>query len=144
MKLDKMDHMPAVAAVMTPFPQAVELDTPLERARKVMAKHRIHHLPVLADGEVTGLLAAGDLPRPGSETGHLRVGDVCDRDPCVVAITAPLDDVLERMVRERRETVLVVKEDRLAGILTLNDACQLFVELLRRLLPKTTGGDDAA
>jgi hypothetical protein len=36
----------------------------------------------------------------------------------------------------------VVKEDKLAGIFTMSDACRHFAKLLRSLFPP--GGDDAA
>ncbi len=158
MNLEKMDRMPAVAAVMTPFPHSIDVDAPLEQAQEMMTAHRFHHLPVMENGQVVGLvseyrlrraLASSAPGRPDPLAGMAgaedvrRVRDICTRDPWIVPTAAPLDAVLARMAREQILTVLVTKEGKLAGIFTFTDACHHFAAVLRQKFPGA-GGDEAA
>jgi CBS domain-containing protein len=140
MDLEEMERMPPMAAVMTPFPYSIGLDSSLRRARRVMAEHRIHHLPVTAGGDVVGMLSASQLPPVGD--GGTTVRDLTLGEPSLAQTTDRLDVVLERMAAERVETVVVVKGRKLAGIFTTSDACRRFVEVLRQLFPPR--GNDAA
>ena len=69
--------------------------------------------------------------------------DLVHLETYVVDLSTPLDAVLLHMAREHIELALVVKEERLAGIFTLTDACKQFAECLRALYPPG-GGDEAA
>lgn len=135
-------------AVMTPFPYSIEQREPLSRAQEMMASHRIHHLPVMEDGEPVGVISHRDLQKTltrglGSEDRTAIVGDVPRDAAYVVDLSEPLDRVLVRMARERLGAALVVKEGRLAGIFTLTDAYRCFAESLRRQFPPGDG-DEAA
>lgn len=75
-------------------PIMVDATEPAYRAAAMMKLHRIHHLPVVADGCVVGMLSARDLIGVVPETSHrkgqparptksfdtcqaIHVGDVC-------------------------------------------------------------------
>jgi len=144
----KLKEMPRVKAVMTPFPYSIEKGQPVETAREMMVQHRIHHLPVMADGNPTGVISYRDLQRtlnqgPGREGEPLTVAAVPLEEVHVVDLSEPLDRVLLSMAERRLGVALVVKDDRLAGIFTLTDACQAFAESLREQFPPK-GGDEAA
>ena len=144
----KLKEMPRVKMVMTPFPYSIELTEPLERARKMMAQHRIHHLPVMEDGEPVGVISYRDLQRTLDQSTSGRgdastVADVPQVEAYVVDLSEPLDRVLLHMAKEHFGAALVVKEGRLAGIFTLTDACQSFAESLREQFPPS-GGNEAA
>ena len=47
----RMDHIPAIGAVMTPFPYVVQVDDSVLVARALMIEHDVRHLPV-KDGKV--------------------------------------------------------------------------------------------
>ncbi len=144
MNFEKMDRMPAVAAVMTPFPHSIDIDAPVERAQEMMRRHRFHHLPVMEEGQVVGLVSEYRLRRALASGRTLAgVRDICTLDPWVVPTAAPLDAVLARMARDQIQTVLVVKEGKLAGIFTLTDACRHFAAVLRQKFPGS-GGNEAA
>lgn len=51
-----------VEAVMTPLPQAMEADGDLAQAIEIMRAGHFHHVPVLDNGDVVGLLSADDIP----------------------------------------------------------------------------------
>ena len=69
----KLKKMPRVKLVMTPFPYSIEEEEPLEKAREMMASHKIHHLPVMAGGAPVGVISHRDLMRTreqGLESGN--------------------------------------------------------------------------
>ena len=143
----KLKEMPRVKAVMTPFPYSIEKGQPVETAREMMVQHRIHHLPVMADGNPTGVISYRDLQRtlnqgPGREGEPLTVAAVPLEEVHVVDLSEPLDRVLLGMADKYTASALVVKDGKLAGIFTITDACRRFGDLLRSLFP--AGGDDAA
>lgn len=51
-----------VERVMTPLPQAMEADGDLAQAIDIMRLGHFHHVPVLDNGNVVGLLSADDIP----------------------------------------------------------------------------------
>ena len=51
-----------VSAIMTPDPLTVEASGKLADAFKLMVDRDIHHLPVLQDGKVIGMMLKGDVP----------------------------------------------------------------------------------
>ncbi len=52
-----------VHELMTAEPRTLESDTPAFEAKLIMARNNIHHLPVMRDGQLLGLLTHGDLIR---------------------------------------------------------------------------------
>lgn len=144
----KLDSIPLVKSVMTPFPWFVDITDRLSRAQEMMAQHAIRHLPVTREGRLVGVVHERDirlLLSATSETGdqqRLRVEDIYARDVYVVGLLEPLDRVLLTMAERHLDLALVVKGGKLAGIFTVTDACRSFGEFLRRLFPP--GGDEAA
>src|SRR4051812_27537333 len=52
---------PTIRAYMSPVPHTIGADQPLSTAAQIMRAKKIRHLPVLADGELVGLLSERDL-----------------------------------------------------------------------------------
>jgi CBS domain-containing protein len=50
-----------VTALMTPVPTAIPVDAPVDEAAALMLSERIHHLVVIDDREVVGILSSLDL-----------------------------------------------------------------------------------
>lgn len=51
-----------IREIMTPSPIAIECDTSVEEAMRIMTENRIRHLPVVnSEGHVAGVLSLGDL-----------------------------------------------------------------------------------
>lgn len=148
-RLGDVEHIPTMAAVMTPFPYSVEVSDSLLHARALMIEHQVRHLPVLKNHELLGILTDRDLKRAlDPELGlppreELFVRDVYVADAHVVDVHAPLDDVLEYMVAHLIGSALVTKHGRLAGIFTSMDACRVYCDHLRRMFPRKTNPDAA-
>jgi acetoin utilization protein AcuB len=133
--LRRLDRVPGVASVMTPFPFSVGVDDPVAAAEALMERHGIRHVPVVEGGRIAGLVTEGDLAHlanPALPRGddEVRVGQVCARDPFVVDLHTPIDRVVLGMAERRVEAAVVTREGRLAGIFTTTDACRILGELL--------------
>ncbi len=141
-----MKEVPRVKSVMTPFPYSIEAGEPLARAREMMAEHGFHHLPVIRDGELVGVVserrAREALARAGSPAG-LTVETATELDALVVDLGARLDSVALEMAARHLDSALVVKDGRLAGIFTATDACRCLGRYLRSEFP-LGGGDEVA
>src|SRR5689334_6850689 len=90
--------VPPIGEVMTPFPYSIEIDRHAGDAERMFAGRAIHHLPVTSAGEVYSVLSARDLElalaRPGADPWKLGIRELCAKDPYIVDIAAPLDEVL--------------------------------------------------
>ncbi|HEX2484248.1 MAG TPA: CBS domain-containing protein [Myxococcota bacterium] len=139
MRLADYDHMPSVAALMTPFPYSVRLDEPIARAVSLMREHDIRHIPVREGDRVVGVVSEGDL-RGCDASGRVR--DVQVTSPYTVDMGTSLADVLREMAARGIGTALVVRSEKLAGIVTATDVCRALAAILEsRFGPR--GGDAA-
>ncbi|WP_419812932.1 CBS domain-containing protein [Bacterioplanoides sp.] len=133
-----MRHMPTLGEMMTAFPVHVDEAMSLADAAQLMEEHECHHLPVMAGHKVMGLLSNEDIKlalQPGhhaSELTELTAGDMCQQQIKEVDLHTRLDVVLEGMAELGVNAVLVLKQDRLAGILTSQDACRGFAHWLKK------------
>jgi len=144
-----MKHIPAIKAVMTPFPYSIDADAPANTALATMEEHGISHLPVMRNGSLVGIIshravrsAAGSAISTDSDT-NLKVRDIYQSDPYVVDLNERLDKVLIGMSDRQEDMVLITRNGRLAGVFTNSDACRSYAALLRQMA-LDTGGDDAA
>jgi acetoin utilization protein AcuB len=146
--LRKLDRIPGVASVMTPFPFSVDVADPLTAAGALMERHGIRHVPVIEDGRIAGLVTDRDLALfadaalRSAGPPDVRVGQVCARDPYVVDLHTPIDRVVLAMAERQIEAAVVTREGKLAGIFTTSDACRILGELLAARF--RGGGGEAA
>jgi len=147
MDLRDYRHMPPVSAAMTPFPYHVQADDPISEVERLMEQHRIRHVPVQDGSRVVGIISERDLHHlvnpalPRRDHQRIRARDILVPDPYVVEMTAPLDEVLAEMSRRQIGSAIVVRHQRLAGILSATDVCRVLAEILRH---RFSGSDDAA
>ncbi|MBC8066865.1 MAG: CBS domain-containing protein [Deltaproteobacteria bacterium] len=143
-------RIPSVLTVMTPFPYAVDEGDSVEDARAMMREHDIHHLPVLKDGKLDGVVSSRDIDvtlgvlDQQTVAVQLTVGAICTREPYVVEVDARLDEVAEEIGRRRIGSALITKHGKLAGILTIRDVCNAFVAELRGHPSDNDDDDDVA
>ena len=144
-----MNRMPSTNSVMTPFPHVVEVDDSLRRARELMLRHRVRHLPVKQGNALVGVLTDRDLkhaldPDLGlPPKDELFVRDVFEPHAYVVDASEPLDNVLEHMAAEHIGSALVTRHGHLVGIFTATDACRVFSHHLRSIFPQRSADDVA-
>ena len=144
-----MKHIPAIKAVMTPFPYSVDINTPLSEARKFMREHGIRHLPVTAEQEIAGVLSDRDIKLYlGPDFDYPSEKDAIVKEvymdkPYVVDLNERLDKVLRTMAEHHIGSVLVTRHGKLAGVFTSTDACRSYAEYLRNHF-NPPGGHEAA
>jgi len=121
-------------AVMTPLPQVVTTDDSLARARELMDEHAIHHLPVVEEGRLRGMVREHDLAflekRPGVEPAQTKVTEAMTADVYAVAPDCPLGEVFGTMADHRYDAVVVVDRGEVSGIVTTVDAMHVLARLL--------------
>lgn len=146
-----MHPRPSIRSVMTPFPHSIDVEEPLEEARRMMEEHGIRHVPV-KDGEaLVGLVSDRDIklvlgPYCGGTDAEdaPRVRHACVVDVFKAEMTTPLQWVVAEMARRRIGSALITKDGRLAGIFTATDACRCLAELLANSSDIPPHGDEVA
>lgn len=135
----RKERLPKLVHIMTPFPFAIEMRQPLAEARRLMNEHKFHHLPVVDDQKLVGVISDRDIKwaldplAPKRSAEGLLVEHVFRREPFIVDLHSPLEDVLQEMGEKHIGSALVTKNGKLAGIFTLTDVCRHFADLLREL-----------
>jgi len=141
-----MKRIPAIKSVMTPFPYSVDIDAPLADALRFLRDHDIHHLPVTERGNLAGVLSDRDIRlhlKRKQDPAKTRVRDVHVEPPYIVDLNERFDRVLRAMEQRHVNTVLVTRNGKLAGVVTLTDVCRSYADLLQKQA-RPPSGDDAA
>src|SRR5262245_56710583 len=132
------------ADVMTPDPVCISPDASITEAIRLMLERKFSGLPVVdARGSLVGIVTEGDLLRrtetgtqrkrprlieflmgPGRlaseyvQTSGRKGDDVMTADVRTVTEDAPLAEIVHLMERHQINRVLVVRDDKLVGIVT--------------------------
>jgi acetoin utilization protein AcuB len=145
----KYKKMPSVGSVMTPFPFFADAADPVAKVERLMRRHKIRHVPVQRDGEVIGIVSEGDLHRWSSQAAPdwdrtvVLAAQAMVPSPYVVAFDTPLSEVAAEMNRRRIGSALVVRQGKLAGILSAMDICRILASVLDAEFPAKDGNDAA-
>ena len=119
---------PTIQKFMTTQPQSIESKDKLEKAKDVMAKYGIRHLPVMREGEVIGMLSDREINLAygleGVEPTSLLVVDACSGHPYIVEPDEPLRLAAQEMANKHHGSAVVMQNGKLVGIFTTVDACR--------------------
>jgi len=124
-----------IKRLMTRHPVTVSLDDTLARVRDLFQRHRFHHLLVVEDGRLIGVVSDRDLlkalsPNLGnlSETTrdraslNKRVHQIMSRNLRVLRDDASVEDAIRLFNSERISCIPIVDENyRAVGILSWRD-----------------------
>jgi len=113
---------------------SVEESMTLLKAREVMERFKIRHLPVLRSGKLVGLLSDRDIKGEGTWIGTkldlVDVGRVMQHDIYKVSGDTPLSQVVFEMAERKLGCAIVVNhKDEVQGIFTSVDAMRLLSQL---------------
>ncbi len=122
-------------SLMTSKLKTVSMDTPFSTIQNLMETHNIHHLPVLDDDKVMGIISDRDLLRVLSpffgtagemqrdiDCIHKVAHQIMTRQPICVKPTDSVEVILAWLLRVDISCVLVVNsESKLEGIVTWRD-----------------------
>ncbi len=94
------DYDTPLREVMTPQPMTVEASAPAFDALLSMARHNVHHLPVISPDGVDGMITATDLLQRHSTSAVHLVGDVYKRNSAeeMAEISAAVPQLLVNLV----------------------------------------------
>ncbi len=140
-----MRNQPIERVMSTPA-WVIGPESTVEEAAGLMARQGLHHLPVVENERLVGVVSAadlvgasgsGELPERAS-AGQRQIGDIMHRDPAVISRTATLQDAAVLLAGGGYHSLPVTDlEGRVVGVVTSTD---LIVVLLRQL-PSTREAD---
>lgn len=117
-----------VTRIMTGPPVCVEPATAINRVRQLMAKHGVHHLPVVAAGHLVGILSTADLRHA---TAAATAADVMQPDPIPLAATATINDAASILSAGMFHSLPVVDASgTVVGIVTSTDLIKVLLQQL--------------
>lgn len=132
----------SIDRVMTPDPVVIGHGESVADARKLFALKKIHHLPVVDEGKLVGMLSSSDLHKlyllqdHSTATSGMTVGQIMHKRPVVIDISANLRDAAEILFGSGFHALPVVQGDReIVGIVTSSD----LIDALLRTLPVGDG-----
>lgn len=124
-----------LSEVMTSRVRTVEVGAKLSEVRRVLSEGRFHHVPVVDDGVLVGIVSTNDLLRvyrAGAATTPEEIDDRLDRsatlaetmstDLATLRADEPVERAIERIADGYLHSVLILDaESRLVGIVTDTD-----------------------
>lgn len=132
----------AINRIMTTDPAAVEAGDPVAVARRLFESRDIHHLPVVEQGRLVGILSSADLMKFHMLDGDpailsaATVRQVMEENPVVLQSDASLRDAANALSIGGYHALPVVDPDHaLVGIVTTAD----LVDHLLRQIPRGDG-----
>ena len=150
--------------VMTPDVICAAPDTPLPELVRLMLDNQVSALPVIADGQIVGIVSEGDLmrraetgseKRPGrwlelvTSTDRLaadythahgrKASEIMTHDVVTVADTTPIAEVAHMLEARRIKRVPVTRDGKLVGIVSRRNLLQA---LATRLSAPPVTADD--
>ena len=133
----------AINRIMTANPVTTGPDEPVASAIELLESRDIHHLPVVEDGVLVGMLSSADLlklhilrERPEA-LAAIRVSQIMVQDPITLDVFADLIDVAKALSDGSFHALPVVEADNvLVGIVTSSD-------LVNHLLMQIPRGDSS-
>lgn len=133
--------------VMTPNPATVAPDDSAATARALLANDGMHHLPVVADEKLVGIVSSADflklylLDAGGGQSDAAKVRHIMEKNPVVLDTAANLRDAALRLSAGGFHALPVVDaEHRLEGIVTSGD----LLEFVVRQIPRGDGSLDTS
>jgi acetoin utilization protein AcuB len=123
---------------------ATDLDTSAEEALNVMQKFKIHHLVVLEDDMLVGIVSDRDILHHAMGLGgvkrvsELTVGQVVRRDLPSVHESTEVKEALSMMQDAQSDALPILRGKKVMGIVTEND---MMLTLARLLSKKHIGKD---
>jgi acetoin utilization protein AcuB len=130
------EHIP-VRQFMTTMPTTIEDDLELGDAKVRMYELGVHHLPVVHDGQLVGILSARDIAVAEALTTmdpqRIPVAKVMSAVPFTCGPNAHLEAVAREMAEHHYGSAVVVDREHpghIVGVFTTTDALRALSEVL--------------
>ncbi len=145
-------HRSRVEEWMSVPPLVVSPTTTLAAAQSLMEEHHLHHLPVVQDDRLIGIVTAGDLraAQPFNATtlsadawlallNRTTIAECMTHNPVTVATDASVLDAARQMLAHNIGGLPVVEGTRVVGMITRTDLLRLLLADETRLEELTVG-----
>jgi acetoin utilization protein AcuB len=134
-----MKAIPKIQKYMTTTPYAINAESTVEEAAKLMREHEIRHLPVVVvEGKKYGILSDRDVKYAMSLSGfdarRALVRDIYEEIPYITAPSTLINEVSAEMAERKVGSALIVDNGHLVGIFTTTDACRALNDLCQTRL----------
>jgi CBS domain-containing protein len=131
-----------LSRIMSEWPATVTPGDFLSEARELLETHQIHHLPVIDNGRLVGVLSASDflklhlLDKDSAALTRARVRHIMRANPVVIGADATLREAAEKLSVGEFHALPVIDDDgALVGIVTTSD----LLEYLLKHVPRGDG-----
>jgi acetoin utilization protein AcuB len=121
----------------------IHKDETVVTAFERMRKHRIRHLPVVAENRLVGILSDRDIKLAlipdestgGRERGYYlvettTVAEIMTSNPITVTPQTPIEEAAKLIQRYKIGGLPVIENDELVGIITETDLLEVFIEFM--------------
>jgi signal transduction histidine kinase/ActR/RegA family two-component response regulator len=120
-----------VRQMMTRPVITVTPDSTVADVRRLFDQHRIHHLPVVLNGRLVGMVSERDLRSPGTLNGRpVAVGGIMTANPITVSPHTRAETAARLLIDHKIGALPVIDGDELAGIVTGDDLLRALVAVL--------------
>jgi CBS domain-containing protein len=103
----------------------VSPQTPVEEAARLMAARQIGAVPIAEDGRIVGIFTERDaltrIVATGRNPASTPIGDVMSTTLIVANVNESCEACLERMRQAHIRHLIVLDNDRMAGVLSMRD-----------------------
>jgi CBS domain-containing protein len=125
-----------VSTVMTSTPVTVDSDKSLGLAAQMMLENRIGGLPVVNNGELTGMITKSDFMGTcqGRPFNEIRVSDYMNKEIVTVSPQDRLVHARRIIIDDDLGRVIVTEDDAIQGILTAKDVAMAMTSF-RKVVP---------
>jgi CBS domain-containing protein len=122
------DPMTPISRYMTGRPQTIAPSDTLAAAEERMRRGRFRRLPVVDGETLVGILSDRDLARHVGHLAETRVTAAMTENPLTISSSAPFEDAVRRMLASKIDSLPVVEDGKLVGIVTTTDVGNAFLE----------------
>ena len=121
-----------VNEIMNKEPITISPETRVGQALKLMQQHQIRHLPVIKDDFMVGWISARTLREVllASMLEIITVGDVMVEAPISVTPDTSVEEAARLVHEHRIGGMPVLEEEKLVGVITVNDLLSAFIIML--------------
>jgi acetoin utilization protein AcuB len=115
---------------MTKDPVIVSPDDLLIQARLKIQKGNFRQLPVVADGQLVGIITDRDMREHAGYLDRTEVKAVMSRKPLSVTPAMTLEAAAQLLLKHKIGGLPVVENVRVVGIITRSDVLQAFLDVM--------------
>jgi len=122
-----------ISSLMIPNPITITAHASISEALELMKINSIRHLPVVSKGNILlGLITLADLKQGliPSMLGDLSLRDLIIKDPITVSPDDDIEIAAKLIYNHKIGGMPVVKDGRLAGIITATDILRTFIDMM--------------